>query len=247
MHTNGDPRGCSDGQGPTNGVIPLSGETLAIYTTGAYGHALAKAQLGTLRALALASVPGAGDGVGHNLQSQAIAEMQDTLLAGTSYGALVVGYNYNVVITGFSTPSTAVFALPDLQANVYVQIGIRNAATGEVLASKFWETTDLQLGNGSISGSFNAAAGTLLSLDVFMQAGATVGTTASGSGGVSDADYQNTVHVYLDAVTPGANTISTGGYDFATAAAVPEPASLWTLGTGLGFLAWRRRSRSVQS
>jgi len=66
---------------------------------------------------------------------------------------------------------------------------------------------------------------------------------AGGDGGFAQADYASTVHFYLDAATPGANTVGTSGYDYASAAAVPEPATLWTLAAGLGFLAWRRRGR----
>jgi hypothetical protein len=170
--------------------------------------------------------------------------MQDTLLASSSYGALVTGYNYNVVITGAATPSTPVYALPSIRSDAYVQLNIRVAATGEVLVQQYWETTDLLLGNGAISGSFaGVAAGTLLSLEVFIDADTYINTAAGGDGGFAKSDYSSTVHVYLDAATPGANTVGTSGYDYATPAAVPEPASLWTLGMGLGFLAWRRRRR----
>jgi hypothetical protein len=241
-----DLRGCSDDSGMVNGAnasTKAASDSWATYASSAYSRASAAAQLGTLRASAQTFIP-AGDNVGHNLQSHATADMQDTLLAGPSSGSFVSGYNYSVVITGFATPSTPSYTVPSIRSDVYVQLNIRVAATGEVLVGKYWETTDLQLGNGLISGSFGGVApNTPLSLEVFIDADSYVTTASGGAGGYAEANYASTVHFYLDAATPGANTVGGSGYDYATAAAVPEPASLWTLALGLGFLAWRRRGR----
>ena len=66
---------------------------------------------------------------------------------------------------------------------------------------------------------------------------------AAFTGGFAQADCGNTVHGRLDAMTPGRNTVGGSGRDHSSAAAVPAPASLWTMALGLGLLAWCRRGR----
>ena len=88
-------------------------------------------------------------------------------------------------------------------------------------------------------------ADTVLQFTVYIEADAWVGTNATGQAGFARTDYSNTVHFYFDALTPGANTLSASGHDYALAAAVPEPPIVWTLGVGLGLLAWRRRRQQA--
>jgi hypothetical protein len=240
-----DVRGCSDGTGQV--VVPgppasLGSAAWATYASGMSSQATAGASLGTLHAFAQTSIP-VGDGIGHNLQSHAYADMQDTLLASSSYGTLFNNYAYTVNISGLTTASTPIYAVPTLRADAYVQLNIRYATTGGVLVQSYWETSDTQLGGGVISGVLNnIPANTLLSIEVFIQADSGVVTAAFSQGGFAQADYSDTVQVHLDALTPGANTVGTSGYDYASAAAVPEPASAWSLAGGLAWLAWRRRS-----
>jgi hypothetical protein len=225
----------------------VSSDSYATYVTGISTQASASASLGTLRAFAQTDIPSA-DNVGHNTQSHARADMQDTVIASSSYGTLFNNYAYTVNITGVTTPSNGTYDIPSIKADAFVQLNIRMAATGDVLASKFWETGPGALGGGVISGTLlGIPKDAVLSLDLYMEADSGVGTNAIGQSGFAQADYSNTVHFYLDALTPGANTVSTSGYDYAMAAAVPEPASLWTLGAGLGFLAWRRRRATGSS
>jgi len=239
-----DVRGCSDGSQATvsNPLDSLASAADAVYPSGMSSIATASASLGTLHAFAQTQIPN-GDAIGHNLQSHAYADMQDTLLASSSNGTLFNNYSYTVNITGATTASTPVFAVPNLRADAFVQLNIRYATTGEVLVGTFWETSDTVLGGGVISGTLTGIPkDARLSLEVFIQTDTGVVTSAFGQGGFAQADYSSTVHLYLDALTPGANTVGSTGYDYATAA-VPEPSSPWLLAAGLAAIGLRLRRR----
>ena len=209
-----DPRGCTDliAQSPlVSSATVLSSASWATYPTSFYSQAAASAALGTLRAMAQTSIPLSDAGF-HNLQSHAIAEMRDSLIASSSLGTLFNNYQYNVNITGFATPSNGTYDLPSIKSDTFVQIDIRVENTGEVLASKHWETSASSLGGGSITGMIGGvAANTQLALDLYIQSESGIVTSAAGQSGFAEADYSSTVHFYLDALTPGANTVSLGG------------------------------------
>jgi hypothetical protein len=246
----GDPRGCSDAPpavtlpGP---VTVVNSAAHAVYPTGFDSQAESSASLGTLRAFAQSSIP-VSDGIGHNLQSHAYADMQDTLVASSSFGTLYNNYNYTVNITGAATASSPIYAVPSFTANAYVQLNIRMASSGDVLVQKYWETSATELGGGVISGTLlGVPMDAVLSLELFMQTDTQLGTNDFGQSTFAQADYSNTVHFYLDALTPGANTVSTGGHDYAMTA-VPEPATVWSSAVGLSVLCLkqgRRRRRNA--
>ncbi len=239
-----DVRGCSDGTGQLtiSSLLAVPGsDAWAMYANGLSSRAIASATPGTWCAFATTQIP-AGDALGHNLESQACADFQDTLLASSACGTLVTGYRYNVVNTGSATPGHPVHSIPGLKSDAYVPLNIRFAATGEVLVETYWECNDLALGSVSISGSSSGvAAGTPLSREVFIQTDSGVFTTVFGDGVPAQADHSSTVQFDPDALTPDANTVSTGGWDCATPAPAPEPASAWAPAAGPGPLAMRRR------
>jgi hypothetical protein len=236
-----DIRGCADDKSvdSPSGSTTVDTAAWATYSGGNVGKAAASASLGTLKAEAQASIPSA-DAAIHNLQSRGIAQMWDTLQASSSLGSLYNNYLYTVNIAGVTTPGNGTYDLPSIKAFAYAQVTIRNNANGDILASQYWETSDVSLGGGVISGTLmGVPANTELSLFVYLEANAGVVTDAIGQSAYASADYIDTLHFHLDALTPGANTVSEFGHDYASP--VPESSTACLMAFGLAGVALRRR------
>lgn len=247
-YQNGDVRGCADNSGLLSNATPISSvysASSASYSTGITTQAWASGTLGTLHAFAQTDIPSA-DAIGHNVQSSAQVDMNDTLMASSSLGSLYNNYQYTVNISGSTTAPSALYAAPSFSANAIVGINIFDNTTLSTLAHQYWSTSSslVASGGGVLTGMLSGvAAGDSITLDLFLQVGSGVGTNAAGQSGFAQADYSNTVHFYLDALTPGANTVALSGYDYATpAAVVPVPSAVWLFGSGLlGLVGVARR------
>jgi len=241
-----DVRGCTDSkdQASVTASTVLDTAAWATYANGNVAQSSTSASLGTLKAEAVASIP-SSDAMVHNLQSHAESTMRDTLKASSSLGSLFDNYQYTVNISGLTTPSNATGDFPSIKAFAYVQFEIVDNATGAFLVNDFWQTSDSSLGGGLITGKLmGVSADTELSLYLDLYTSAGVETLAAGQSGFASANYIDTVHFYLDALTPGANTVSEAGYDYATP--VPEPATAALLAVGLAAVgSSTRRRRSV--
>lgn len=250
-YDNGDTRGCVDRTPtPLVAATPSSLDVThasAQYANGITTSAWTSATLGTLHAFAQTSIP-LSDATPHNVQSSAQARMIDTLLASSSLGSLYNNYQYTVNISGFTTAPSALYAAPSFGATAYVGINIFDNTTFTTLVQQNWQASSLVAsGGGLLTGTISAAAGDSITLDLTLQVGSGVGTNVAGQSGFAQADYQNTVHFYLDAVTPGANTVATSGYDYASPSAVPEPETYAMMMVGLGLIGLiaRRKKQSA--
>lgn len=217
----------------------------ASYSTGITTQAWAFCTLGTLHGFAQSDIP-SGDAIGHNVQSSAQVRMQDSVVASSSLGALYNNYTYTVNITGLLTASSA-YGIPGPSTTAFgtVILDIRNPTCTPCYINKYFDPSSAAP-NGIITGTLmNVPLNEVLQLDLLLQVNTQVGTNAVGQSAFAQTDYQNTVHFYLDALTPGANTVALSGYDYASpAAVVPLPATGWLLGSGLFGLmgmAWRKK------
>lgn len=232
-----DVRGCSNDSGDinnaTSSTVANTASQASYSAPAASAQAYASGTLGTLHAYADASIPSA-DASGHNLQSHAYVEMTDNLQASSSLGALYSNYTYTIAVTGSSTPYSQYGSAPSTNAYGFAQLDIRDATNGTVYASKYLDLNS-DTPNGTITGTVSVTPGTMLRLDLVLEVAAGVGTNAVGQSAFAQADYKDTVHFYLDALTPGANTVGTSGYDYTTPA-VPLPAPFALMSSALGLL-----------
>jgi len=241
-HSNGgaDLRGCSDDSGRLANAGPLSSvsaESTAIYpgyTTGMTVEAKAWGSLGTLHAFAMTDVP-VTDAIGHNAQSSAQIRMVDSLLVKALPGVAFVNYSFSIPITGSKTAeSPFIYDIPHLSAFAYAVVDIRNPKCTPCYFNQTWISTDTAP-TGTISGTLlNVPVGTTLEFDITLAAQSGVATSANGLGGFAQADYSHTLHFYLDALTPGANTVANSGFDYATP--VPEAPTAALLLSGFALL-----------
>lgn len=138
-------------------------------------------------------------------------------------------------------PSASGLAIVDFNTSPF---GCPAAGCGDPGVIANWDSAsgDPKGSSTTYSGSFTLNVGASFQMRATLEAESGVNAFAfqSASG---TANYGSTVHIYLDAVTPGANTVGVSGYNYATAA-VPEPASAWLTGCGLLPLGgWVRRQR----
>ena len=172
--------------------------------------------------------------------------MRDTLLASSSLGSLYNNYQWTVNISGSSTVPSPYGVFPDSNGFEYIGLNIVDNTTRTTLANPNWSYT---LGNGGkfiFSGTISGvAANDSLYMQLDLQVGAGSGTNAVGQSSYAYSDYSHTVLFNLDALTPGANTVGSTGFDYATPVPVPGSYVLMMSGLGMfGFLA-RRRNRVV--
>lgn len=243
----GDVRGCADNSGLLSNAGPLSSvysASSATYPTGITTQAWASGTLGTLHGFAESNIPSA-DAIGHNVQSSAQLRMQDSVVASSSLGTLYNNYKYTVDITGFLTASSK-YGIPGPSTTAFgtVILDIRNPTCTPCYINKQFDPSSATP-NGIITGTLmSVPINEVLQLDLTLQVNTQVGSNAVGQSAFAQTDYQNTVHFYLDALTPGANTVALSGYNYATpAAAVPEPSAVWLMLSGLTLagVAVRRR------
>lgn len=236
---------CSNDSGelPATPLTTAYSASSATYPSGDTSQTWASGTLGTLHGFGQSNIPSA-DAAGHNLQSHAQVEMKDSVLASSSYGTLYNNYQYTIDFSGFATADSPYGSAPSTTAFGAVILDIRNPTCTPCYVNK---TLDLSSAtpNGILTGTLSAPLGEELDLDLFLQVNTQVGTNAVGQSAFAQIDYSNTVHFYLDALTPGANTVGTSGYDYASPAAVPLPASAWMFGSGLLGLAGMARKRKV--
>ncbi|MFG6487803.1 PEP-CTERM sorting domain-containing protein [Roseateles sp. BYS78W] len=248
-HSGNDLRFCGD-----NGSVPVavagstaSGNSNAAFADGVTTRAWGIAALGTLRAVASTDNPGTS-ALFRNTQSRAIADMSDVIAVTNSLGASSNTYHYTVVVNGSLSPEVGGGgAFPLARGLVSVDFntspfGCPASGCGDAGVIANWDSSsgDPKGSSTVYGGNFTLNVGASFqmraTLDVMSGVNAFAFQPAS-----STANYGSTVHVYLDAVTPGANTMGVSGFNYATAP-VPEPSSFWLWMLGLpGLAAWARR------
>ena len=85
--------------------------------------------------------------------------------------------------------------------------------------------------------------GEILQFDITLAAQLGVSTNAVGQSGYAQADYSHTLHFYFDALTPGANTVASSGFDYATPVPEAPTAALLLAGVALLAISVRRPGR----
>ncbi len=248
-HIGNDLRFCASNDSVSAAVAgsAASGNSNTSFADGVTTSAWGIAALGTLKAYATTTNPGTSP-LFRNTQSKASADMSDVIAVTNSQGASSNTYKYTVVVNGSLSPQVGVIGLFPLARGLVAvdfntsPFGCPAAGCGDagVIANWDSESSGPKGSSTTYSGSFTLNTGASFqmrsTLEVTSGVNAFAFQTASGT-----ADYSGTVHVYLDAVTPGANTIGVSGYNYATAA-VPEPASAWLALCGLLALgAWTHR------
>lgn len=253
-HSGNDLRFCGDSSSVPAAVAgsAASGNSSTSFADGVTTSAWGIAALGTLRAYATTRNPGTS-ALFRNTQSQATADMSDVIAVTNSLGASSNTYKYTVVVTGSLSPQVgAVGLFPYARGVVIVDFntspfGCPASGCGGAGVIANWDSasSDPKGDSTAYGGTFTLNVGASFQMRATLEAMSGVNAFAFQSAS-STADYGSTVHVYLDAVTPGANTVGVSGYNYATAA-VPEPASAWLAGGGLLALGgWIRRRRLLK-
>jgi hypothetical protein len=248
-HSGGDLRFCGDGSSVPVAVAgsTTSGDSNTTFADGVTTRAWGVAALGTLRAFATTNNPGTS-ALFRNTQSQAIADMSDVIAVTNSMGATSNTYHYTVVVNGSLSPAVGGGGQFPVASGLVVvdfnttPFGCPAAGCGDPGVIHNWDSSsgDAKGSSTVYGGNFTVNVGASFQMRATLEAESGVNAMAFQSG-IGTANYGSTVHIYLDAVTPGANTVGVSGYDYATAA-VPEPASAWLALCGLLALGgWLRR------
>jgi len=237
----GDTRWCS-------GAIPataakagdtLSGWGWATYANGVSTQAWGRAAFGTLGAFAQSSVPTSANEF-LNTQSRGASSLSDVITASNASGAPTETYHYTVAINGsLSAPVGPYGTYPYGLAYVFAGFStspLNCYGCSGVVAN--WTAQSGQASSTVLSGSFSVPLGVSFQLRASLDVSSYLNTFA-GQSAFAQADYGNAMHITIDALTPGANTVGASGYDYASA--VPEPAAPVLMLTGLVALALRRR------
>lgn len=207
---------------------------------GSYADATAYAGFGNLHAFSDAHrTYNDGYYTRGDAQSGSTAEFQDYLLAADNDPSIKF-INYQLTLNLFGSHSSeSLHNYPGYSAEAQVSWNIRNNANGDVLTSGVFDTSDTaptlfkQI-------SVSAAPNTLLSIEVSLSTFTYVISNDAAQYLTAFANYQDTLHVNLDAVTAGANTVGVSGYNYST---VPIPAALIFFLSGLGLFGLNKRTR----
>jgi hypothetical protein len=239
-YLNGDTRGCVDSKTAQAAVAGdvLSGWGEATYSNGIDTQAWGWVTFGTLRAYAQSTVPPGPDF--RNTQSRGAVTMGDLIAVTNTNGAASNTYQYTLVVSGVLSPPVGSYgSFPYGYSSVFV--GFNTSPVGCFSCTGVvnnWTAESGQPGDTVITGTFSMPVGSSFQMRASIDLGSYLNTFA-GQSAQATADYGNTVHVYIDALTAGANTVGASGYDYASPA--PEPASGLLLLLGLCALARRRK------
>jgi hypothetical protein len=245
-YQNGDVRGCEDFK-PQQAAVAgdvLSGWGEATYSNGIDTQAWGVASFGTLRAFAQSTVPPGPEF--RNTQSRGAVTMGDVVAVTNALGAATNTYQYTLVVTGTLSPQVGSYGVFPY-GYAFVSVGFNTSPIncfGCVSVVNNWTAESDQPATTVISGTFTMPVGS----SFLMRAGVDVSSylnTFAGQSASATADYSSTVHVYLDGLTAGANTVGASGYDYASP--VSEPASSGLLLAGLMVTAVRRRTLRLPS
>ena len=239
----GDTRSCD---GSTGAVAAHAGDTLsgwgwATFANGISTQARGVAAFGTLGAFALSEVPNTVNAP-RNTQSRGAATMHDVISATNTSGATSTTYQYTVIVNGSLSPLIGfVGVTPYAYASVSTGLSFSPNCFDCNTVSSNWNSVSGQPANNVRTGSFTVLAGVSFQMsasDVISYI-----NTAPFQSATAQADYGSTMHVYLDAATPGGNTVGASGFNYASA--VPEPSSsmLLLLGTAAVVAMRVRRDR----
>lgn len=209
---------------PNYGYSPVGGTANAIAgSVGADAEAMAHAELGVLRVTAQGTYGGADpDAYASAWAGAAFGEGGWIELPGGTAGDLV-----NAIVTVDIQGTTVGGAfLTYSHLNFSSWVGGNHLDVGNNFG--------LEFPNGVYQ--FQAHVGD----EVFFSLGMEVDASGSYISPFSRADYGNSAHLFLDFQEPGVVFNSNSGHDYSTVAAVPAPAGVWMLGTGLAGLGGRR-------
>jgi hypothetical protein len=180
-------------------------------------------------------------------QASTTTSFIDYLLPSANNPAIgYAGYMLTLALSGSHTLVDT--AYPNaITAMAQVSWDLSDNSTGMVYANGIFDTTDATPSTTLHIPVPQALVkpGDLMRVEVGLSTFAYVMSNNAPQYLTAVADYHDTLIAHLDAVTPGANTVGISGFDYATAAAVPEPASAWLLLGGCGLLGLGRlRARS---
>jgi hypothetical protein len=244
-YQNGDTRSCSDSKTSQAAVAGdvLSGWGEATYSNGIDTQAWGTVTFGTLRAFAQSTVPAGPDF--RNTQSRGAVTMGDLIAVTNSNGATSNTYQYTLVVSGTLSPPVGSYgSFPYGFADVFV--GFNTSPVGCYGCTSVvdnWTAESGQTASTVITGTFTMPVGSSFQMRASIDLSSYLNTFA-GQSAQATADYGHTVHVYLDGLTPGANTTGASGYNYASA--VPEGRSFGLMAAGLGLLALRRSGRRAR-
>ena len=238
----GDTRWCS---GSIPSTTAKAGDTLFGWGWATYGNGLStqawgRAAFGTLGAYAQSDVPTSVNDF-HNTQSRGASSLSDVILASNASGAPTETYQYTIVIHGSLSAPVGVFGVFPY-GFAYVSTGFSTSpincpgCSSGVIAN--WTAQSGQTSSTVLQGSFSVPIGVIFQVRASLDTNSYLNTFANQSA-FAEANYDGGMHVYIDALTPGANTVGASGFNYASA--VPEPAVPALMLAGLLALALRRR------
>lgn len=218
----------------SDSLNPTQTSTLA---DGSYAHSAAVVSFGTERVYADAFR--ADGAIYGDAQSKGYAEFNDYILANSSQ--IVNGvYQFTFAISGFHTSTDGISGR---SAYSYLNWAVVDNTTNYGIDFGSWSSTDANPST-TITKNVTVSAGHDIRLRVQFEADAYMSNNVGGPSGGVVSDYSHTLNVYIDALTPGANTVGLSGHDYATPS-VPLPASAWFFGSGLLGLIGSSRKRKI--
>jgi hypothetical protein len=209
-----------------------------------YAHGRVDTTFGSLRAYADAHEVNTGGGAPQsNVESEFIDYIKPWATSPVGY----TNYTLTLTLSGSHSLTDPYGPFPGYSALGSISYDIRDNQTGDVFVHGYYDTTDATPSTLTLTFGVNVPppeGSDDMRIDISLEAYAYV-SNLNPSFQTAFADYANTLVVHLDAVTPGAGTVGASGYDYSTAASVPELSSAWMLWAGLAALGSLRRARAV--